>query len=463
MLVKAFVDEGLGNSSYVLASETAGVAAVVDPQRDIDRCLQVAEGLGLKLKYVLETHLHADFISGGREATAQVGSMLAISQGAELEFEHLALKPDQTLELGDLRIAVLATPGHTPEHLSYTVSKETESVPGALFSGGALIVGGAARTDLVHHDLTEPLARQLFHSIQDTLLALPDDTTVYPTHGAGSFCSAPVSDARVTTIGQERRHNRLARARNEDEFVRLALEGLPSYPDYFAELRGVNQRGPRILGGVPEMRPLTVERVAELSARGHAVVDARPAQAFAAAHIPESLSVALRDAFGTWVGWVVPFGTPLVLVTDEDPEHHEWAMRQLMRIGYDDVAGYLAGGIAAWQESGRPVASWGRLGVEEVRARLERREGLQVLDVRLEHEWQAGHIPGARHAEAGRLRHQDPPLDRGRPLAVHCGHEERAATGLSVLARQGWRDLRLIEGGWDGWLAAAYPVARGDE
>jgi hydroxyacylglutathione hydrolase len=230
MLIKPFVDEELGNSSYLVGSEETGLAVVIDPQRDIDRYVQVAEGLGLRLTYALDTHLHNDFISGARELAAQVGVVVGASAEARLAFDHLPLQEGTTLSLGDVLIGVLATPGHTPEHLSFAVTRVGQRSPSALFTGGALIVGGAARTDLLGHDMTEPLTRQLYHTIHDKLLHFPDAVLVYPTHGAGSFCAAPSTADRVTTIGRERRWNPLAQAHSEEEFIARALSDLPSYP-----------------------------------------------------------------------------------------------------------------------------------------------------------------------------------------------------------------------------------------
>src|SRR3990172_5463970 len=251
MLIEPFVDEGLGNSSYLIASEAAGLAAVVDPQRDVDRYLQRAEALGLRLRLALDTHLHNDFVSGVRELAALAGVQVGASALAELGFEHQPLREGDALPLGDLSLGVLATPGHTPEHLSFTVTQAAPGAPSAVFTGGALMVGGAARTDLLGPEWTTRLARQLYHSLHGKLLKLPDSTAVYPTHGAGSFCAAPVAAERTTTIGRERAGNYLAQARTVDDFVAAATAGLPSYPTYFHAMRQVNQRGPAILGGLP--------------------------------------------------------------------------------------------------------------------------------------------------------------------------------------------------------------------
>lgn len=461
MLIKPFVDEGLGNSSYLIASEESGLAAVIDPERDVDRYVRAAEGLGLRLSYALDTHLHADFISGARELAAQIaGLRVGASADAQLGFEYLALRERDAIPLGELSIGVLPTPGHTPEHVSYVVNKPKQSSPAAIFTGGALIVGGAARTDLLGHDLTVPLARKLYHSLHDKLLAFPDAVDVYPTHGAGSFCSAPVSADRTTTIGRERASNQLAQAQSEDEFVARALSGLPSYPLYFRAMRPINQRGPQVLGGLPSVQRLSPGDVHDWLEQGRAVLDVRPAGAFAERHVPGSYGIALDAPLITWAGWLIPFGAPLVLVS-EGPADLAEAVRQLIRIGYDDLRGYLQGGLEAWEAAGMPVDCIRTLPVAELRKRLATTDAPLVLDVRQDAEWLAGHIPGAVHIENGRMPYDRLPLPTDRPIVVHCQHRDRSTAGLSVLARRGYANLSLLDGGYAAWEEAGYETARG--
>lgn len=386
---------------------------VIDPQRDIDRYVQAAEGVGLRLTHSLDTHLHADFISGARELAARVGLRIGASAEADLAFEHLPLQAGDAFSLGDLAVGVLATPGHTPEHISFTVTESGQETPTTLFSGGALMVGGAARTDLLGHDLSEPLARRLYHTIHHQLLALPDAVDVYPTHGAGSFCAAPPSLERTTTIGRERAGNPLAQPQTEEEFVRRALSGLPSYPVYFKEMRPINRRGPRVLGGVPQLTPLSAGEIREWMEQGGAVLDVRPAQVFGEGHIPGAYGISLDAPLITWAGWLIPLGTPLALVA-EGATDREAAVRQLIRIGYDDLRGYLEGGLAAWEAADLPTAPVRKMPVAELRERLGDGEGPLVLDVRQDDEWAAGHIPGAVHVENGRLPYNDLPLPADR-------------------------------------------------
>ncbi len=460
MFFKQFVDESFGNSSYLLGSEETGLAAVIDPQRDVDRYVQVAEGQGLRLAYALDTHLHNDFISGARELAAQVGLHVAASAQADLAFEHIPLREGDTLSLGDLTIGVLSTPGHTPEHISFTVQHARQLSPSTVFSGGALLVGGAARTDLLGDEQSVPLARRLYHTLHDKLLRLPDTVDVYPTHGAGSFCAAPLSAERATTIGRERAGNPLARARTEEEFVVMSLSGLPSYPIYFKEMRSINQRGPKVLGGLPVLRPLPPAEIRAWLDQGGAVLDVRPVRDFWAEHIPGAYGIPLPAPLISWAGWLIPFDTPLILVTQSAADREE-AIRQLIRIGYDDLHGYLEGGMSAWEAAGLPVSRARTISASDLRERIGDGDSITVLDVRQDSEWIAGHIPGAVHIENGRLPYDDLPLPIDRPIAIHCQHGARSTAGYSVLARRGYRDVILVEGGFAAWQKAGFEVERG--
>ncbi|MEP7135743.1 MAG: MBL fold metallo-hydrolase, partial [Chloroflexota bacterium] len=248
--IEPFVDTGLGNSAYLIGSHETKKGILIDPLRDVDRYLHTASELGIQLTHVLDTHLHADFVSGNREITNQTGAIIGASAEAKVGFDHQPLTDDSIIDLGAFQIRVMTTPGHTPEHISFLLVEPDGKTPSALFSGGALIVGGAARTDLLSHELTRPLASHLYHTIHDKLLKLPDELNVFPTHGAGSFCVAPASNDRTTTIGRERKTNALAQPQSEAEFIQRALTGLPAYPTYYKYMRAINQKGGKLLGGV---------------------------------------------------------------------------------------------------------------------------------------------------------------------------------------------------------------------
>jgi len=462
VFVKQFVDEGLGNSSYLVGSEGTKLAVTIDAQRDVDRYIQVAEGLGFRLAYAVDTHLHNDFVTSALELAAQVGLRVGASAEAHVAFEHIPLHDGDTLDLGDLTVGVLTTPGHTPEHISFTVTEANRQAPSAIFTGGALIVGGVARTDLLGHDLTKPLARDLYHTIHDKLLRLRDDVVVYPTHGAGSFCATPVVAERSTTIGRERQWNPLAQALSEEEFIAQATANLPSYPSYFKHLRRMNQAGPQVLGDIPVLAPLSPEAVHRQMEQGVAMVDTRTPREFTAGHLPGSYGIPLGAPLVTWVGWVVPFGTPLILIADDSNEREE-AVRQLIRIGYDDLRGYLEDGLEAWKAAGLPVSQVLTMSAAELARQLERDNTLAVLDVRSDAEWRAGHLPRALHVEAGRLPTEAMPFSLESYVVVHCGHADRSTVGLSVLEQRGYRNLMLLDGGFGNWQAAGYPVVQNFE
>ena len=459
--VQPFVDEGLGNSAYLVGSRDAKLAALIDPLRDVDRYLAAAEGIGVKIAYVLDTHLHNDFVSGAREVAAKTGAVVGASAEAGLAFEHRALKDGDRLSLGDLGLGVLATPGHTPEHLAFALGADGDAAPLALFTGGALIVGGAARTDLLGEAMTEPLARRLYHTIHARLLAYPDDTAVFPTHGAGSFCAAPSFGDRTTTIGMEKARNPLCKATSEDEFVRRSLEGLPAYPAYFGKVRPINQQGPEVLGGVPHPKPMPPSEVQSWIDGGGAVLDVRSPREFLRGHIPGAYGIGTGAPLVVWAGWLLPFGVALVLVSRGGPEL-DFAVRQLIRIGFDDLRGTLDGGMEAWRGAGLPVEAFPVVMPGDLRKRMSTAGGPLVLDVREDDEWLDGHIPGAVHIPNGRLPWiEDLPLPKVGPIIVHCGTSNRSTQALSVLARRGFRNLALLEGGFSMWYQSGYEVEQG--
>jgi glyoxylase-like metal-dependent hydrolase (beta-lactamase superfamily II)/rhodanese-related sulfurtransferase len=439
--IVSLVDEGLGNSSYLVDLGDQR-ALVLDPTRDPSGYLAVAERRGLQVAYAVETHLHADFVSGSRELAARGATVVAAAAGG-LEFHHRGLGDGDEVDLGGLRLRALATPGHTPEHLAYLLSDG--DAPLGLFSGGSLLVGAVARTDLIDPDQTEDLARALWRSLHERILTLPDDLPVYPTHGAGSFCSAPAGSERTTTIGREKAANPLLRAPDEDAFVKLLVGGLGTYPPYFGRLREVNRRGPAIYGpATSHLTPLDVDAVRRAVDDGAWVIDARPVAAFAAGHIPGAVSIQLRPAFATWLGWVVPDGVPLVFVVDDHQDRAD-LVRQARKIGYERLAGELAGGEAAWRAAG----------LAESRTPLLHPGGIDrtgLLDIRQAGEYAAGHVPGARSIELGALANHAGEV-RG-DVTVMCGHGERAATAASLLERAGNDAVRVVVGGPGDWAAA---------
>jgi hydroxyacylglutathione hydrolase len=423
--ISAFVDEGLGNSSYVVDLGD-NRALVVDPTRDVSSYERHSEYHGLDLAYSLETHLHADFVSGSREM-ARLGATVLAPRAGGTEFPHRGLDEGEEIDVGGLTIRALGTPGHTPEHLANLLLDDSKPI--GLFSGGALLVGSVARTDLISPDQTEPLARQLYRALHERILTLPDDLAVYPTHGAGSFCSAPGGGERTTTIGRERAANLLLAAPDEDTFIKRLMAGLGTYPDYFLRLREVNRRGPTVYGTqLPRLRGLTPGEVEAAVANGAELIDVRPVEAFADGHIAGALSIALRDAFASWLGWLVAADQPLIFILDEEQDRAE-LVRQCMKVGYEDLVGELAGGMATWRAADRPQAATPL--VRDPATLVQ-----PVLDIRQTSEYAAGHVPDAALVELGSLPVQASEL-AAEPFTVMCGHGERAATAASLLERAG--------------------------
>jgi glyoxylase-like metal-dependent hydrolase (beta-lactamase superfamily II)/rhodanese-related sulfurtransferase len=445
-IVHPVVDEGLGNSAYVVELG-AGRALVIDPARDPTPYLELARRRRLQIAYAAETHLHADFLTGSRELAADSAQILA-PHASCLGFPHQGLEDGQEIDLGGLTLRVLATPGHAPEHVSYLLLDGGR--PLALFSGGALLVGTVARTDLAGPELTQPLARAAYQSLHQRLLPLPDELPVYPTHGAGSFCAAPGEGRRATTIGAERRHNQLLAVPDEDAFVARLLAGFGSYPPYFLRLRDRNRVGPELLGADWRVLPLlSTDQVQQHLAAGGMVIDARPVTAFAAGHIPGAISIELRPAFASWLGWLLDDTQPLVFVLDDGQDRGELA-RQCRTIGYDHLAGELAGGMAAWRAANLPQA---QLPVVEAEG-IDAHPGV-VVDVRQASEVADGHLPGAVAVELGALAGDRLPaqLPDG-PVTVMCSHGQRAMTAASLLERAGRKELRVVHGGPRDWQRA---------
>lgn len=469
LFVKQFVDEGIGNSSYLIASEETGVAAVIDPQRDVDKYIKTAEGLGLKLRYALDTHLHADFVSGAHELAHHLGLahdhhdhhfQIGASATADADFEHIALHEGDKLSLGNLNIGVITTPGHTPEHIAFGVFGEKDETPQTLFSGGSLIVGGTGRPDLLGHEHMIPLAHSLYHTIHKKIALLPDDVMVYPTHGAGSFCNTSSNGARFTTIGQERLSNPFLQTPDEDEFIKRATTGLSSYPTYYGNMRPVNKKGGRILGnmGVTLIESLTPAQTQSQLKTGAVIVDVRDTHNFLEAHIEGSYGIPLVTPLVVWAGWVIPFGAPIVLIANDPAERLE-ATRQLVRIGYDDIRGYLEGGVEIWQASGLPVTSTKHITAPQLKDWLAQKDAPNVLDVRFNREWHEGHIRGAKHVEAGALTdvarsllHDD------EPLVVHCQRGNRSTVAISILEQKGFKNIYALEAGIQAWADAGYEI-----
>ena len=444
MNVVPFVHEGLGNSSYLLGLG-GGEAALIDPDRTVGRYLRAAEEYGWRIAYVVETHLHADFVSGAREAVHATGARVFASADAHCRFEHEPVRAGDRLQLAGVEFEAVATPGHTPEHISYVLHAERR--PPALFSGGSLIVGGAARTDLIAPDMTEELTRAQHRTLRHAFESLPDETLLFPTHGGGSFCSAGAGGERASTLGAERASNAALAMEDEEAFVRWFPTTFPATPDYYFRMRPINQRGPRLRHEIP-MPPALAPEAFDAQRSGALVIDARPAQAYAREHVPGAISNPFRDSYAVWLGWLVPEDAALLFVTDDVPI--ERVVEESLLVGYERFAGWLAGGMASWP--GRAVGHIEL--VEPAAARRALLDGALAVDVREPDEYARGHIDGALHIPLGDLQSRVDEVPGDRPVVVYCGHGERASSAASLLERAGLEEVSNLNGGFEAWMEA---------
>jgi glyoxylase-like metal-dependent hydrolase (beta-lactamase superfamily II)/rhodanese-related sulfurtransferase len=434
MELDLFVSPGLGDTGYLLSS--GDEAAVIDPQRDVRRVLEAAEARGARIRFVAETHVHNDYVSGAAELRAATGAEIAGPASAGYDFAFTPLEDGSELSVGDVTLTALATPGHTFEHTSYLARATGSAAPAALFSGGSLIVGSAGRTDLLGGDYTAELTHLQFASMR-RLSELPDAVALLPTHGAGSFCAAsPPGAERTSSLGAERLGNPALTAVDEALFVRQQLTGLARYPDYYAHMAPINRSGPIVLGDVPIPRARSADEVARSMSAGAWLVDARDGSSFAEGHVPGSLNVPAEESFASYVGWLVPFGQPLALIVPDEEALLETAT-QLFRIGYDRVEGHLEGGIAAWRASGRDVSSFLTIAIADLVEELERGEAADVVDVRQRTEWDEGHLERSRHVFVGDVPHRLDDFDRSITTTVVCASGYRSAMAASMLDRAG--------------------------
>ncbi len=445
----------LAHASYLLGSE--GEAIVVDPQRDVDIYLEAAEKQGLTIRHIFETHLHADFVSGHRELAARTGATIYLSAEAGATFPHVAVDDGYTLRVGKLRVEVLATPGHTPESISLLVTDEERgSQPWAVLTGDTLFIGDVGRPDLSPTHTPLQLAGMMYDSLHNKLMTLPNFTLVYPAHGAGSLCGRNMRAERFSTIGTERLTNYALQIKERDEFVRQMTSNLPARPDYFLEDAAINRAGASALAELPELKAIAPQELKAMIARGATAVDVRPTDEFIAGHVPGSISIALSGQFASWAGAVLGLSSNPVMIAATAEQVSEARVR-LARIGVESVAGYLDGGLDGWRATGLPLEPVVQITAQELASRLAS-GGIDVLDVRRESEFEAGHIGGADWHPLDRMKAVLPEMRRDVPVAVHCKGGYRSVIAWSLLKRAGYHNVVDVAGGFDTWVAAGLPV-----
>ena len=450
----------LAHASYLLGSEGEGI--VVDPQRDVEIYLEAAQKNGLKIRYIFETHLHADFVSGHRELAARTGAKIVLSRAAGATFPHVSVDDGFTLQVAKLRLEVLATPGHTPESISLLVTDEEKSAqPWAVLTGDTLFIGDVGRPDLSATHTPAQLAGLMYDSLHGKLMTLPDSVMVYPAHGAGSLCGRNMRAERFSTIGTERLTNYALQIKGRDEFVRQMTSNLPARPDYFLEDAAINRAGAPALAELPELKAIAPRELKEMLDKGAIALDVRPGDEFAAGHVPGSVCIPLSGQFASWAGAVLGLSAKPVLIAATQEQISEARMR-LARIGSEDVAGYLEGGVAGWQRVGLPVEQVAQIKAAELAGRLKNGD-ITVLDVRRAAEFEAGHIEGADWHPLDRFKAAMPDIAKDAAVAVHCKGGYRSLIACSLLQNAGYHNVVDVAGGFDAWVGAGLPVETSEE
>jgi len=456
MFFRQFYLGCLAHASYLLGDE--GEGAVVDPQRDVELYLAAAAEAGLTIKWVIETHLHADFVSGHRELAERTGAEILIGRRAAAEFPHRPVEDGLELALGRARLRFLETPGHTPEGICILVTGG--GGPARLLTGDTLFIGDVGRPDLVTSKgkTAAEMAGMMFDTLQTKILTLPDETEIWPAHGAGSACGRFMSDERSSTLGKQRQMNYALQPMSREAFVRLVAEDLPAPPRYFPRDAEANRQGAAPLDELPRPAALDPEGFAARQAAGALVLDVRDAAAFGRGHVPGSLQIGLGGQFAPWAGSLLSPDRPILLVTD-DAEAIEEARVRLARVGLERVEGYLDGGLAAWDRAGRPTDQIPQTTVSELMARITAGDAPRVLDVRRPIEHAQVHIPGARNVPLDRLADAAIEPDE-RPLYVICAGGYRSSVACSLLQARHVGPVVNVLGGTSAWVEAGYPVDR---
>lgn len=457
---------GLAIASYVVGDEKSGEAAVIDPTRDVEAYIRFAKDNDLHIKHIIETHVHADFVCGSRELNARLNDDATIhcsSYGGKDWTQPYAdqhVKEGSTVEFGSVRLGFQHTPGHTPEHISVLLFDKSRSAetPWVMFTGDFLFVGDVGRPDLLGEEARKELAHELYQSVFQRITSLPDITEIFPAHGAGSLCGKAIGSRRSSTLGFERLYNGALRKKPEEQWVNDLLTDMPLSPPYFKRMKKVNQEGPAIVGlELPGTKRWKAKDVYERVCDKCLILDTRHKGAFAASHIPDAVNIPFGYNLPTWAGWVLPYDRPILLVV-EQPSQVEEVVTHLLRVGFDNVQGYLEGGMDAWETAGLPLVALSTLSVHDLKQRLDRKEKLTVLDVRTESEWNGGHIDGAIHIHGGELQEHFGKVPRDKPAAVVCGSGYRASIAASFLQRNGYEDVSNVVGGMSAWKAAKLPT-----
>jgi len=466
MYFKQFYLGCLAHASYLIGSD--GEAAVVDPQRDVDQYIDEAVAQNLKIKYIIETHLHADFISGHRELSSRTGAEIVFGRQAGAAIPHLAARDGDELSIGRVKLRILETPGHTPESICVLVTETVDAGEGAynpsppkLLTGDTLFIGDVGRPDLAGGKGYTPqmMAAMMYDSLHQKLLTLDDSVEVYPAHGAGSMCGKNLSTETWSTIGQQRKFNYALQPMTKAQFVTMMTTDLPEAPAYFSKDAEINRAGAEALSHLPKAEAMSPDQVFDVGQHGGVILDVRTAAEFGSGHVPGSLNIGLGGQFASWAGSLIPITATIVLAANTEAQVEEAQMR-LARVGLEGVKGYLAGGIDAWRAAGFEVAEVPQISVAELRNLLATQQNLQVIDVRRPAEYNGGHVPRAVPAPLAKLRDLLTGLDLNPdgPSAIICAGGYRSSAATSILEPLGFTDLLNVTGGTNAWIRAGYEV-----
>lgn len=457
--------DGIAQLSYLVGDTSTGIAAVIDPRADVDVYLELARQKELAIRHVLETHIHADFVSGGRELVDRAGDATLHCSGHEAvyEFDHEPLMDGDRINLGSVVLTARHTPGHTPEHLSFEIAEADQPKdPFAVFTGDSLFVASAGRPDLLGDDQTDQLTEQLYETLYDYYLKLDDHVLIYPGHGAGSACGAGIGDRLVSSIGYERRQNRFLRFPDFEPFRNFVVNEAPPVPDHYPRLKKVNARGPEVLHRLPTIPALPPKDFqSESRQSGVTVIDTRQMLAFGGGHIEGAINIGSRPELSAWIGQMFEFDHSLLLVAENDDDV-EQVVRLLLRTGYTNLAGYLCGGMKAWQNAGLPLAELPQISVHQLHDRLQSGKRMNVIDVRSPSEFASGHVPGARHYFVADMKNRIDGLDRELPTVTYCASGYRASIASSLMKARGFQQVYNVPGSWKAWQRAGLPTEHSD-
>ncbi|MCE5186484.1 MAG: MBL fold metallo-hydrolase [Planctomycetaceae bacterium] len=460
LVFETVISEGIGDMSYLVGDDAAGIAAVIDPRPDCDDYIRIARKHRVAIRHIIQTHIHEDFVSGVRQLAARVGNAtIHVGRSEEDEYGYSAnlLRQDDTIELGSVSLRVHYTPGHTPEHIALLASEKGRSSPYAVFTGGSLLINAVGRSDLLGPERFDEMLQKQYRTLTEFYARLDDGVIVHPTHGHGSACGSAIGDRVSSTIGYERATNKYMKAGSYEEFKKLSVEDLSQRPVYYPRLKVINTEGPQVFGYRPIAPALTPHEFNELAQSADStVIDTRSMLEFGGGHIAGAMNIEDRGELSVWAGWMLDPGQPLALVLKDDSKLDEVAAF-FWRTGFTKFVGYLVGGMPAWAQSGLPLECLPQIDVHKLHENLGH---MQIVDVRSDNEWKSGRVAGAKHIYLPQLPKRMSELDKAAPTVTYCGSGYRASIAASLLKRAGFADVRNVPGSWGAWRKADLPIEK---